>query len=205
MLTDAEASRAGQPRSDFIFSRIEHQIWLVEHGEQPDRIVVPDYQPVTDFLDKEVDPELRARLEIHVGRPVQPIGRLDYLDRLLEAYEVGFGEGVEPPDDRDEHEFIKKKLERKISDLTPSPNTITRVAERYYDFNSIRPRTRNKYRCDVARLTEVCGDIPLKHVGAEHLRTLRDQLTGTLKGASVHALFTPKKGHFLRFTRTSSR
>ena len=129
--------------------------------------------------------------------PIQTQSDLDYLDWLGDAYDAGFGEAVTPPDDpddRDEHEFVKRKLERKISEVSPDLNIITQVAERYYDFNSIRSQTRSKYRRDVGRLVKITGDVPVKHIRTDNLRTLRDSLIGTLQPASIQAVFTPIRG-----------
>lgn len=112
----------------------------------------------------------------------------------MEAYDVGFGPDREPPadaDQKDEYDFIKRKLERKISEVSPDPNTITAVTERYCDFNSIRPGTRSKYRRELARLIAITGDVPIAHVRTEHLRLLRDKLIGEIKPASIQAVFTP--------------
>jgi hypothetical protein len=122
-----------------------------------------------------------------------------YLDWLVEAFDVGFGQDKEPPtdaDQKDEYDFIKRKLERKISELSPDPNTISAVTKRYCDFNSIRPGTRSKYRRELARLVAITGDVPIAHVRTEHLRQLRDKLIGEIQPASIQAVFTPIKGIF---------
>jgi hypothetical protein len=60
-----------------------------------------------------------------------PMSDQDYLDRLVYIHTHSFG-GSSPPrpsdaDENDGYEFVKRRLERKISDLTRSPNTITEV------------------------------------------------------------------------------
>ena len=128
-----------------------------------------------------------------------PMSDQDYLDRLIYIQENSF-EGSSPPpsdaDENDEYEFVKRKLERKISDLTPSPNTITKVSEKYFIFNDIKLATRSKYRRDIGRLVTLTGDIPVNKIEAAQLRQLRDELAGAMKPASLHAVFTPIKGLF---------
>lgn len=122
----------------------------------------------------------------------------DYLDRLIYIHTHSF-EGSSPPppsdaDENDEYEFVKRKLERKISDLTPSPNNITKVSEKYFIFNDIKAATRSKYRRDISRLVALIGDIPVNRIEASQLRQLRDELAVAMKPASLHAVFTPIKG-----------
>lgn len=199
MMADADATRSGHPPLDGLLKELAHRVWLVQH-EMPetDTITVPNYGPITEYLDG-LEPRMREAIRVEVGGLPEPLGDLDYLDWLREAYFVGFGPECKPPDDpddRDEYDFIKRKLERKISELEPDPNTITRVAERYFDFNAIRPNTRSKYRRDVGRLVKMTGDVPLSHVTTGHLRGLRDTLMVSLKPASVQAVFTPIIGLF---------
>ena len=89
----------------------------------------------------------------------------DYLDRLVYIHTQSYG-GSSPPrpsdaDENDRYEFVKRKLERKISELTRSPNTITKVSEKYFIFNDIKAATRSKYRRDIGRLVTLTGDIPV--------------------------------------------
>ena len=131
--------------------------------------------------------------------PARPMSDERYLDLLTDIYNQFFGEGSIPPsdpDDRDEYTFAKKRIERKISSVTPDPDSITAVLEKYCRFNSIRPGTRSKYRREVARLVAIAGDVPLAHVLTEDLKKLRDDLIGTVQVSSIHAVFTPIKGIF---------
>ncbi|MEM9100104.1 MAG: hypothetical protein AAGC79_16435 [Pseudomonadota bacterium] len=123
----------------------------------------------------------------------------EYLDRLEELHEFAFGNDRDvpgDPDDRDEYEFVRRKLERKISDVKPNPDTVSEVAERYYSFNGIRPVTLRKYRMHIGLLIQQVGDVPIQHVSPTDLRMLRDSLLGRMLPASVHTVFTPIKGLF---------
>jgi hypothetical protein len=198
IMADADDSRKGTPPHGTAIRMIEDRVRSFENGERIARVLpVPDYAPITEYIAKHVSPDVLQGAKIKITDAVQPLGDLDDLDWLNEAYRVGFGGNHMPPndpDERDEYEFIKRKLERKISDLAPDPNTITAVAERYYTFNSIRPRTVSKYRRGLARLIDMTGDVPVNHLRTEHLRALRDSLMPKMKPASVHAVFTPIKG-----------
>lgn len=195
MMADADDCRAGNPSSENAITLIRERVSRLNDGDKPTTVLrVPDYEPINQFLDREVEQSIRKAIKLQITEPVEPLNDLDYLDWLREAYDVGFPTGQEPPadpDDRDEFEFIKRKLERKISEVSPDPNTISSVLARYCDFNSIRPGTRSKYRRDVGRLIERLGDVPIGHVRTQDLRSMRDQLMGQLKPASLHAVFTP--------------
>ena len=127
-----------------------------------------------------------------------PLTPDDYLDELKKIWNHAFSvKSPSPPSDKDEldeYEFVRRKLERKISELTPDPNTITVVSEKYFNFNSIKTATRSKYRRDIGRLVGLTGDIPVKKIDTLHLKTLRDNLSFEMKSASLHAVFTPIKG-----------
>jgi hypothetical protein len=119
-----------------------------------------------------------------------PMSDQDYLDRLVYIHTHSFG-GRSPPrpsdaDENDGYEFVKRKLERKISDLTRSPNTITKISEKYFIFNDIKVATRSKYRRDIGRLVTLTGDIPVSKIEAAQLRQLRDELAGTMKPALLN-------------------
>jgi integrase len=122
-----------------------------------------------------------------------------YRDRLLAIQRDFFSpESSLPddPDDRDEYVFAKRRLERKISSVTPDPNSVTAVLEKYCRFNSIRSGTRSKYRRELARLVAITGDVPISHVRTEDLKHLRDDLIGNIQAASIQAAFTPIKSMF---------
>jgi len=127
-----------------------------------------------------------------------PIGTEEYVERMLEIQATAFGTASPAPptdpDERDEYDLIRMKLDRRISELTPDPYTLTAVSEAYFTFNSIKPLTRAKYTRDIGRLVALVGDIPVKRVETAHLKQLRDELAPTMKAASLHAVFTPIKG-----------
>ncbi|MCZ4367452.1 tyrosine-type recombinase/integrase [Sulfitobacter dubius] len=129
-----------------------------------------------------------------------PIGTAEYVEGMRKIHAAAFGAASPAPptdpDERDEYDLIKLKLERRISELTPDPHTLTAVSEAYFTFNSIKPLTRAKYRRDIGRLVALLGDIPVKGVTAGYLKQLRDHLAPTMKAASLHAVFTPIKGLF---------
>ena len=110
---------------------------------------MPEYKDVQEYLSTQLDDETRNRIRVIVTARPAPIDDADYLDRMKEAFQIGFGPSVSPPGDSDqrgEFEFVKRKLERKIAELSPAPDTISSVLERYCDFNGIHPTTRSKYR-----------------------------------------------------------
>lgn len=127
-----------------------------------------------------------------------PIGTEEYVERMREIYEAAFGSASPSPptdpDQRDEYDLIKFKLEKRILKLTPDPHTITAVSKAYFSFNGIKPATRAKYTRDIGRLVTLTGDIPVRQVQTAHLKQLRDELRPTMKAASLHAVFTPIKG-----------
>ncbi len=195
MMAEADAARAGTPPATPVIDLIIGRVARLNDRETFSSVIkVPDYPPIIEFLDQEVETSIRKAIKLQITEPIEPLNDFDYLDWLQEAHELGFGPSNEPPanpDDRDEFEFVKRKLERKISDLSPDPNTISAVLERYCDFNSILPDTRSKYRREVGRLIAKTGDVPLGHVRTQDLRNLRDDLMGTMKPASLQAVFTP--------------
>jgi len=199
MLLDAEAAYAGKPNQDTNIKTINFWIEETRRGDPPSRVKhVPRYPQIVKHIET-LEPNLVRDAKIRLVDLPVPMAPELYLDWIAEAYDVGFGSDREPPSDpdqKDEYEFIKRKLERKISELSPDPNTISNVARRYCDFNSIRRGTRSKYRRELARLIAITGDVPIGHVRTDHLRQLRDQLIGEIKPASIQAVFTPIKGIF---------
>lgn len=200
LLAEAEAAYAGKPSLEDPIIWIEQQIRELERGDTIDRkLSLPGLPGLKEYVES-LDPKIVAAAKIEVRKTaLMPLYPDLFLDRLISAHDIGFGPDREPPtdpDQKDEYDFIKRKFERKISELSPDPNTISSVAERYCDFNSIRPGTRSKYRRELARLIDVAGDVPIGHVRTDHLRQLRDNLIGEIKPASIQAVFTPIKGIF---------
>ena len=106
----------------------------------------------------------------------------DRLVRFRAIIEASFGSHVAPPtdpDERDEFDPVKRKLERRITELGGNPNTITAMSEAYFKKNQIKPEGRNKYRRVIKRLIAQVGDIPLDHLNADRLR---ECLTSALMG-----------------------
>ena len=199
MLEQAEASYAGEINHDANIASIDFWIEETKRGRPPTKVkYIPRYEVLLTHLGT-FDPELIKSAKMQIVDIPPPLAAELYLDWLKNAYALGFGQdrtAPADPDQKDEFDFIKRKLERKISELSPDPNTISAVTERYCDFNSIRPGTRSKYRRELASLAAITGDVPIAHVRTEHLRQLRDKLIGEIKPASIQAVFTPIKGIF---------
>ncbi len=121
----------------------------------------------------------------------------DRLVRYRAQMAASFGPHVRvptDPDKRDEFEFIKRKLERRIAEIAGDRNTIRSVAELYYEFAQIKPGVRAKYRRNIARLVATVGDMPISHLTSRHLRDFRDSLSPEMLGSSLAATFTPIRG-----------
>jgi len=159
-------------------------------------LILPPFKEYKDFVSSIENGEIRKRISFSTELP-EPIHILEYTEELQRLHSTVFGDTSKRPedlDDRDEYDFVKKKIERKLSEVKPSPNTIKHISEKYYTFNEIKPATANKYRREIKRLIKISGDIPVEHVTRDHLTTLRDDLIGKIKPASLHAVFTPIKG-----------
>ena len=125
--------------------------------------------------------------------------RQDKLVRYRAILEASFGPRAPVPrnaDERDEYDLVKRKLERRISEIAGDPNTISAVAERYYKHNNVKLSVLRKYRRNIWKLINETGDIPISHVTSSALRSFRDQQSATLKPSSLSAVFTPIKGLF---------
>jgi integrase len=123
----------------------------------------------------------------------------DRLVRFRAIHESSFGSHVVPPtnpDERDEFDLVKRKLERRITELGGNPNTITAMSEAYFKKNQIKTEGRNKYRRVIKRLIAQVGDIPLEHLNADRLREFRDAQPEETKASSLQSLFTPIRGMF---------
>ena len=177
--------------------------WLTDHGEED-----PGYfgEDEASLAFAEMDRAFPWRQAMDMLKSVdaerkdgQPMDDDEYHDWLATIYERAFGDGGDPPkdpDERDDYDFAKRRLERKIAEVAPEPNTLSQVAERYYAFNDVRPTTVDKYRRNLALLIDHVGDIPIQHVLPGDLRKLRDKLSARMLPASVHAMFTPIMGLF---------
>lgn len=101
------------------------------------------------------------------------------------------------PDERDRYDFTKMKLERKIARVAREPDTLHKVAERFYGFAQLREKTEHKYRRTVDRLIEELGNIPVGQVTSRMLRDYRDKLKARgLLPSSIRSEFSPVMGLF---------
>jgi len=132
----------------------------------------PEPKDVQNF-----EPLSLAKSSIEAIEAAPDLDREDRLVRYRSVLAASFASHIDPPtdpDDRDEYDLVKRKLERRISAIAGNPNTISAVAERYYDFSGITEQVRYKYRRIIKSLTDHLGDIPLNHVTAAKLRGFRD-------------------------------
>ena len=130
-----------------------------------------------------------------------PMDDDEYCDRLTAVFSDNFGPDAAPPpsspEDRDEYDAMKLKLERKIARVARNPHTVSKVAESFFRFAEVKAKTEHKYRRTINRLVEDIGDIPVSQVTSRMLRDYRDKLlTRGLLPASIHAEFAPIKGLF---------
>ena len=148
---------------------------------------------------KAIDHE-RANPEERVLHP-HPMDDDEYHDRLTAVFAENFGPDAPPPpsnpEDRDDYDAVKLKLERKISRVARNPHTVSKVAEKFFRFAEVKAKTEHKYRRTINRLVEDIGDVPVNQVTSRMLRDYRDKLLARgLLPASVHAEFAPIKGLF---------
>jgi len=199
MLEKAEAAYAGKQDHDDNIEMINGWIKDARDGYPQVHVKrIPRYDALLRHLDT-LDPKLVKLAKFQIVDVPPPLAPELYLDWLKEAFDLGFGPDRVPPtdpDQKDEYDFVKRKLERKISELSPDPHTLTAMTEKYCDFHSIRPATKSKYRRELARLIAITGDVPVAHVRNQDLKRLRDDLIGEIKPASIQAVFTPIKGIF---------
>ncbi|NSX56553.1 tyrosine-type recombinase/integrase [Parasulfitobacter algicola] len=155
---------------------------------QEARILPDDFDP----LDAAV-----ARLKAADQNP--EFDKQDQLARYRAILEASFSSHIIVPTDPDkrlEFDMVKTKLERRISEIAGDPNTITAVAERYYNENESRTGVRRKYRGNIKKLTDFMGDLPISHVTSVSLRRFRDQQSAIMMPSSLSSVFTPIRGMF---------
>ena len=190
-LDDARTDPQCDP--EFLQTLIAH---LEASDNDPPRVTLPpnpEYRSLVEAASLRVKEAVRFLPRIPL-----PMDDDEYHDRLVDVLNSHFGPDVTPPDapeDRDEFDLTKQRIERKIARVARSPDTITKVAERFYKFAQIRENTQDKYRRTLNRLTAKVGDLPIQHLTASSLRSYRDALTakGSLP-ASIRADFTPIMG-----------
>ncbi|MBL9049075.1 MAG: hypothetical protein JNK19_03065 [Tabrizicola sp.] len=152
-----------------------------------------------NILPATFDPLDAARAGMKAADQEPMFDAQDRLVRYRAILTASFGPHVRvptDPDERDEFDLVKRKLERRIADIAGDPNTISKVTERYCDFAGIRPGVRARYRRSIKRLIAALGDLPVSHITAAQLRSFRDTQASTMLGSSLASLFTPIKGLF---------
>ena len=162
------------------------------------KIKLPPYPEFIELAQRFAEDVDIVQFEFETSKP-KAMSDERYRDRLVTIYNTFFPTHSALPDnadDREDYVFAKRRLERKISDVTPDTNCISSVLEKYCSFNSIRSGTKSKYQRELSRLIAITGDVPISHVRTEDLRSLRDALIGQIKPASIQAVFTPIKGIF---------
>lgn len=148
-------------------------------------------------LPERFDPLDAARAGMKAADQNPEFDTQDKLVRYRAILAASFGPHIKvptDPDERDEFDLVKRKLERRISELAGDPNTISSVAERFYVFAGIQEGVRGRYRRSIRRLIQQTGDIPITHLTPAQLRTFRDHLAPTITASSVQSMFTPIKG-----------
>ena len=126
----------------------------------------------------------------------------EYHDRLVDVYHKLFGDHVQPPstpEDRDAFDVAKMLLERRIARVARNPDTLNKVAEKFFRFAQLRKKTEDKYRRTIERLVAKTGNIPVGQVTPRMLRDYRDHLKNKrrpLLPTSIRAEFTPIMGLF---------
>lgn len=196
-LREIEIERVGNAPTDSERAQLIAILTSWREGtRKPADLQLPPYRDFFEIMQSRQFSEFTKFVKLDAPLP-EPLTKYEYADRLQDVYEAAFGANSPPPptntDDRDEHFFIKTKIERKISETKPDPNTISRTLEKYIEFNQIRQLTARKYRRDTARLIALFGDIPVTHLTPQHLKQLRESLAGSMQPASLHAVFTPIK------------
>ena len=208
-LTDAKYKRWGNADT-------KYENWCRENGTKT------DHEEYLAFIEENdlAEPSTREQMErwLHAfdhertlpgdqrtmnvlpSRIPQPMDDDEYHDLLCGLFIRLFGNDITPPtdpDERDEFDTSKIMLERKIARVARDPDTISRVAEKFYDFAQIRNKTENKYRRTITRLIEEIGDLPISQVTPRMMRDYRDKLKGRrLLPSSIRAEFSPVMGLF---------
>ena len=174
--------------------------FLVEFAKSGDDVKF-ELPPFPDFkaLVVEAHEDVRARIVFAQTLP-EAMDDDEYYDRLTELLQTLFGDDISPPSDpeeRDKYDFAKMGLERQIARVARDPDTLNKVADKFYSFADLRIKTENKYRRTIGRFVAEIGDIPVGQVTAIMLRKYREKLkTRKLLPSSIRAEFTPLMGLF---------
>ena len=199
-LNELEILRQGNHAPPSLLAQLNAIVVRIESGAQRRKqIHVPPYPEVIKFISGIDDLKIRNCFNYANELP-QPLSDAEFLVELETVLADAFTDVQNRPppstDEHDEYEFVRKRLERKINNLKPNPDTLTHVSEKYFSFNQIKPHTRKKYRREIKRLILEFGDVPIKNLEASDLKNLRDSLLPQMLPASLHAVFTPIKGMF---------
>lgn len=156
------------------------------------------YPEFLELFDEFKDTPAAAEISFTSYKP-EKLDDDEYVDGLRGIIELFYESGQSAPSDPDELEdfqSIRRKIERRIAEVQPNSAILSKVAERYYSFSRFRNVTLRKYRRNIGLLIRQVGDIPIQHVTPSQLRTFRDSLLEKMLPASVQATFTPIKGLF---------
>ncbi|PCJ10531.1 MAG: hypothetical protein COB16_00515 [Rhodobacteraceae bacterium] len=188
-LAGLEKSRTVSPNLPSLHRYIEY----INSTETSFQITFPPFPEYKTEVAAASD-RVRETISFSLSIP-PPMDDDEYHDHLVDILSRFFGSTIAPPadpDDRDEFDLTKQRLERKIARVARSPDTIEKVAERYYRFAQVREKTQDKYQRTISRLTAEVGNLPIQHLTAATLRQYRDKLTsnGSLP-STIRADFTP--------------
>lgn len=172
----------------------EHERQLVASGEYEK---IPKWEQARGWIEaielERANPDKRVLHNF-------PMDDDEYHDLLSDVLDRCFGSDEIPPTDpeeRDSYDFAKMAIERKIARVAREPDTLRKVADRFYAFAQLRSNTEDKYRRTMERLCTEIGDIPLFQVTPRMLRDYRDKLkVRGLLPSSIRAEFTPIMGLF---------
>ena len=176
----------------------EHMLAII--GEQRGgalsfRAAGPDMVEI-DLDDEDVLGAIRAGIRA-ADQAATDGERLVAFRRLLAGF---WGDHMRPfddPDDRDEHDMLRRRIERRLADLEDSPDRISAVMERALVARQITPQVANRYRRNLRAFTDFLQtDPPIGHITPKQLRDYRDTMTGRLKVSSIASNFTTLKSAF---------
>ena len=122
--------------------------------------------------------------------------RLVRLRGLLAGFYHAHAVPPSDPDDRDDWEGLRRKIERRLSELEGSEDRLSAVIERTIIARQITKEVANKYRRNVRILIDHVGDVPIQHVTSSQLRRFRDQHQGRIAASSVASMFSAIKSMF---------
>ena len=161
-------------------------------------VQLPPFQEYKDLVEDMSD-IVKGRVTFSKEIPA-PMDDDEYHDRLVEIHASLVCDDIRAPsepDERDSLDFAKLKLERRIARVARNPDTLSKVAKKFYAFAELREKTEDKYERTIDRLKAEIGDIPVGQVTPRMLRDYRDKLKNRgLLPSSIRAEFTPIMGLF---------